>query len=725
MISTNASAPLKTLETLLSHSAKHFSDCFISPEPNVDVRIVFGLRDLVDFSSQRFIIECMQAGSGPLRYRHGHPAPLDERIRGCMSLSDGRVVRVTEGGSGSVGSDKNQVFLELWEGQTRLLRLLVPGYKDIHFGGLFGSPVLSSCKKYVILIGEPSDSKFPRGCWGDDGGNYVFGKQDAKFSYRPDFGENMTKYKSPKIIILNIETHEFSNVDLGGLKIHPAFPAPLPDSTTGSFLFVGYSADSRLHMPGLSRCFNRKSSIYRLDNPLDASPEISCLTEGIYMGLCPAITEDGRMMVFAGSKEFFPEHCTELSLYQVDLSSNAISEIPLDKIRDDTCVVPTFNGVCLSSQSESAFIRFLPDNKTLLVPSFSSGKHGIFLIDVDSKDVIASIFPPIHSEVLSSVTILGSRENSVVFVHQGFTTLRSVWLARIETVPNGSPHIEYVELINPPKLSGVFSNLGNISVIRAPNCPAWLIKTSSFGNESTRKPLIAYLHGGPHMMAVNQYSIEIANFIASGYDVVIPNYRGSLSFGKSFLRELVGNAGSMDVQDCHDCVIQATKLLNPSIVIAFGGSHGGFLTAWLLGNPDTKSTYAAGVLWNPAVDLVSSNLTSDIPEWALSQVLNDKECTKESAFAPSIDFFVKAAQRSPMSVVRNVTAPSLVLLGSSDKRVCPSAGLRWAQAVETNGGTTQVLWFPEQGHAISGAELYETAIASIAVWIREIANTIS
>ncbi len=60
---------------------------------------------------------------------------------------------------------------------------------------------------------------------------------------------------------------------------------------------------------------------------------------------------------------------------------------------------------------------------------------------------------------------------------------------------------------------------------------------------------------------------------------------------------------------------------------------------------------------------------------------------------------------------------SQVVLGGSDLRVPPSAGLRWAQAVEAGGGTVKVLWFEDQGHSIGGAEAYETAEVTILAWM--------
>jgi acylaminoacyl-peptidase len=652
-----------------------------------------------------------------MKYRPALPIPFDERIRGTCTLQDGVVVHVTEGGSGSAGSDKSQVFIEFWEGANRKKRLLVPGCKDVHFQTSFGGdPVLSGCRRFLIFVGEPSDIKYPRGFWTESTEGLFPGD---KFDLRPDFGETMLKQRCPRLVLLDIETDKFCEVNIGSLKLFAAFPTSVPGNESTLF-FVGYPNKSKLYSPGFSRCFNRESKIYCIENPADRNPDIRCLTGDIYMALSPIVSPDGRRAVFAGHRDQFSAHCTELSLFELNLETGRIDEIAINRLRNDSCVIPTFNGICLTSQSESTLMKFLPDNRTLIVPSFSSGKSGIFLIDLDARLVKTSIFPPDVS-VLSSVNLLGSSGNHIVFVHQGYTTLRSVWLARVSQSDPAS--VEYCKLIDSPRLSILEKIVPSVSVIQTQNCPAWLLRSGN--SDGTKRPLIAYLHGGPHMLAANQFSPEMVCFLASGYDVVIPNYRGSLSFGKSFLNSLIGQAGVVDVQDCHDCVVHARNLLNSSTVIAYGGSHGGFLTAWLLGHPDTKSTYAGGVLWNPAVDLVSSNLTSDIPEWALSQVLEEDEANTVSAFAPSAEFLRVAAERSPMTVVKNVTAPSLVLLGSNDKRVNPSAGLRWAQAVELNGADTQVMWFPEQGHAISGPECYETAITSIALWISKRVESLS
>lgn len=84
------------------------------------------------------------------------------------------------------------------------------------------------------------------------------------------------------------------------------------------------------------------------------------------------------------------------------------------------------------------------------------------------------------------------------------------------------------------------------------------------------------------------------------------NYRGTIGFGKSFMDSLLGHIGSRDVEDCGDLTKKAIEThpeIDPKRVVVEGGSHGGFMTGWLIGHPQYKDLWAAAGLWNAVLDM--------------------------------------------------------------------------------------------------------------------------
>ena len=74
---------------------------------------------------------------------------------------------------------------------------------------------------------------------------------------------------------------------------------------------------------------------------------------------------------------------------------------------------------------------------------------------------------------------------------------------------------------------------------------------------------------------------------------MIINYRGSIGYGIDSLKSLVGKCGVQDVEDCKFMIRLAIKefplYIDETNLIVYGGSHGGFLTAHLLGDTEMSS----------------------------------------------------------------------------------------------------------------------------------------
>ncbi|HEY3476914.1 MAG TPA: S9 family peptidase [Anaerolineales bacterium] len=198
--------------------------------------------------------------------------------------------------------------------------------------------------------------------------------------------------------------------------------------------------------------------------------------------------------------------------------------------------------------------------------------------------------------------------------------------------------------------------------------PAFLYKP-----EKPNGAAIVYPHGGPK----DQYGYiwdELAQyFTAKGYFYLAPNYRGSTGYGKAFERANYNSWGIGDSQDC----LHAAKFLHgftnlrPESIGIAGGSYGGYLTICALSR-DPEYLYACGISKYGDSNLVSS--------WAL--------CEKRLRLYTEIFLGHPAVNAgfyrmgSPVSDVKNVQKPVLILHGLLDTVVPPEASEEWVEALK-------------------------------------------
>jgi acylaminoacyl-peptidase len=106
-------------------------------------------------------------------------------------------------------------------------------------------------------------------------------------------------------------------------------------------------------------------------------------------------------------------------------------------------------------------------------------------------------------------------------------------------------------------------------------------------NTSANKSLMVTPHGGPHSSYTTIFISSLMYYCLHGYTICMVNYRGSPGFGQSFIEALPGNIGKMDVQDTHAATVHVLKTLgeklDSDLVSVIGGSHGGFLSAHMIG----------------------------------------------------------------------------------------------------------------------------------------------
>jgi acylaminoacyl-peptidase len=243
-------------------------------------------------------------------------------------------------------------------------------------------------------------------------------------------------------------------------------------------------------------------------------------------------------------------------------------------------------------------------------------------------------------------------------------------------------------------------------------------------NPQAPLPALIVPHGGPHTaMSIGWYPAYA--FIASlGYVLVCPNYRGSTGFGQDSLSSLPGFIGKNDVQDCLAALGEANDqgLVDMSRVAVVGGSHGGFLTAHLLGqHPDM---FKAGVLRNPVCNLSLMVGVSDISDWCWIEAFGSEEGKKRTNAVPKPDDLAHLYSVSPIAHVDKVKGAMLFLLGAKDRRVPIVDGLQYVAALRVQGASEaarkpRVINFPEDGHGLEKPQSEFENWINAAWWLKD------
>src|SRR5699024_9730747 len=128
--------------------------------------------------------------------------------------------------------------------------------------------------------------------------------------------------------------------------------------------------------------------------------------------------------------------------------------------------------------------------------------------------------------------------------------------------------------------------------------------------------------------------------------------------------------------------------IDPERLFITGGSAGGIASAYAIGLTDR---FRAAAVAKPVINWISKTLTGD---YYPSQI--------ERQFpAPPWEAFEHYWQRSPLSLVGNVTTPTLLITGEQDFRTPMSETEQYYQALKLARVDTVMLRLPGTSHGIA------------------------
>ena len=218
----------------------------------------------------------------------------------------------------------------------------------------------------------------------------------------------------------------------------------------------------------------------------------------------------------------------------------------------------------------------------------------------------------------------------------------------------------------------------------------WYMTPPDF--DPTKKyPLLLEIHGGPHLAYGPHWSAEMQRYAKEGYVVFYDNHRGSSSYGERFAMLLHNKYSSPeDFADHNSGVDAMLKLgfIDENNLFIGGGSAGGIASAYAIG---LTNRFKAAAVVKPIINWLSKVMTGDSYTYQTFHQF------------PGVpwEHVEHYWQRSPLSLVGNVTTPTILITGEEDRRTPISESEQFYQALKLRRIDTALVRIPGSPHGIS------------------------
>lgn len=235
----------------------------------------------------------------------------------------------------------------------------------------------------------------------------------------------------------------------------------------------------------------------------------------------------------------------------------------------------------------------------------------------------------------------------------------------------------------------------------------WLIFPRDY-DSSRRYPMIVVVHGGPGGAVLSHwpgpFDLLGAPISSQGYFVLEANPRGSFGRGEAFTQANVKDFGYGDFRDILAGVDEVVKTLpvDSNRIGITGWSYGGFMTMWAVTQTQRFRAAVAGAGLSNWQSYYGEN---DIDRWMIP------------FFGASVyDDPAVYAKSSPITFIKSVKTPTLILVGDSDGECPPPQSYEFWHALKTLGVETQLVIYPKEGHLIAQPEHRRDIVERAVAW---------
>lgn len=400
------------------------------------------------------------------------------------------------------------------------------------------------------------------------------------------------------------------------------------------------------------------------------------------MGLYPTVlTPDGKGLWLGSNRG-----TDRTRLVRLDLTTGEESEV------DDHPEYDLDPRAIVSPVLPSPLIL---DRRTgdLLGVRYLGARQVIHALDDDFASVLAAVQELSDGDLSSLTSDLTGTRWVVGFTHDrdpGVTHLYDHATGTSRTLFRPLPHLDPTQL----------APMQPVTITSRDGLALHSYLTLPVGVEPRNLPLVLVVHGGPWYRDGWGWDGGTQLLANRGYAVLQVNFRGSLGFGKSFLKAAIGEfAGKM-----HDDLVDAVQwavdrgLADPDRLGILGGSYGGY--AALVGVTFTPDLFAAAVDYVGISDL--ANFMRTLPQIARPHLANNWHAYVGDPDDPAQ--LADMMARSPITKVDQITTPLMVVQGANDVRVVQAESDNLVGALRDRGVEVEYLIQHDEGHGAVNPE---------------------
>lgn len=440
------------------------------------------------------------------------------------------------------------------------------------------------------------------------------------------------------------------------------------------------------------------------------------LTEGDHPVGNFVFARDGRSLVAASNRDPDPDHAPDgADIWRIPLDGSAPQRL-IARAGPDSDVAVSPDGARIawigadSPQTGWSTPRLYVANADgsqpravtsaldapVSAPQWEKGGHALLaMIEERGRRVLARI--ALDGAVERLTDALGGDSldrpySSGAFAAAGgtiaFTTADATHPGDLAVLDHGKPRL-LTDLAAPLRATRSLATIRHLAVKSSRDgapIDTWVVLPPGY-KPGRPLPTILEIHGGPAASYGPTFATDMQLYAAAGYAVVYPNARNSTSYGEAFANWTRADLPFADYEDFMSAVDAAVAagIADPDNLFVTGGSYGGYSTAAIVGK---TSRFRAAAAQKPVIDWNSKMLTTDI---AFDESFH-------TYGAPPWEKPQDLWNNSPIALAGKVTTPTLVLVGSEDRRTPPSQATEFYTALALRKVSTGLVIVPGANH---------------------------